>query len=112
MMRGRRSAPLAGALLAGALLVPAIGAAKDDPTPTTPAASTTTTQAPDKPANQSPKAELYAKSPATAGQPVSFEAYASSDPDGKLVRYEWDFDGDGTYESDGKTAQTLQHTYE
>jgi plastocyanin len=112
MMKGRRAAPLAGALLAGALVVPAIGAADDGSNTAAQTAPTTAAPAqPDPAPNQSPKAALYAKAPATAGDAVAFEAHASSDPDGKLVRYEWDFDGDGSYESDGKASPTLEHTY-
>jgi plastocyanin len=45
-----------------------------------------------------------------AGQPVSFDASGVIDPDGTIKRYEWDFDGDGLFESTSATAQT-QHTY-
>lgn len=37
---------------------------------------------------------------ATAGTPITFDASGSSDPDGFVVRYHWDFDGDGVYETD------------
>ncbi len=30
--------------------------------------------------------------------PVTFDARASFDPDGQIVKYEWDFDGDGVFE--------------
>jgi lysophospholipase L1-like esterase len=34
--------------------------------------------------------------PARVGEPIEFDASGSYDPDGTLVRYDWDFDGDGT----------------
>lgn len=42
--------------------------------------------------------------------PVSFDAAGSSDPDGSLVRYDWDFDGDGSWEGYDSGAQ-VEHTY-
>lgn len=38
---------------------------------------------------------------------VAFDARASTDPDGKVVKYEWDFDGDGVFEitTDKPTTQ-------
>ncbi|MDX6731426.1 MAG: hypothetical protein QOC54_1374 [Baekduia sp.] len=43
-----------------------------------------------------------------AGQAVTFSATGFADPDGTIARYEWDLDGDGSFESVG--AQT-SHTY-
>jgi PKD repeat protein len=36
-----------------------------------------------------------------AGEAVTFNASASYDPDGEIVRYEWDFDNDGTVDTTG-----------
>ncbi|MCC7477874.1 PKD domain-containing protein [bacterium] len=49
-----------------------------------------------------PLASLTAE-PATliAGASVSFDASASSDPDGTISNYEWDFDGDGLWGEPG-----------
>jgi outer membrane protein assembly factor BamB len=44
------------------------------------------------------------------GQQVSFDASASSDPDGSIVSYEWDFEGDGNWDAVG-SAPTAVHTY-
>ena len=49
-----------------------------------------------------------APSPTTVGTPVQFDAMASSDPDGILVAWDWDLDGNGTFETSGATPQ---HTY-
>ncbi|RKQ87238.1 putative delta-60 repeat protein [Solirubrobacter pauli] len=35
------------------------------------------------------------------GQTVGFDASASTDPDGAIAQYEWDIDGDGTFERSG-----------
>jgi len=42
------------------------------------------------------------------GQSISFDASNSSDPDGTIQTYEWDWDNDGTYEDSGETTS---HTY-
>ncbi len=63
--------------------------------------------------NTPPSAAFKASpSPASVGEKVSFDASASNDPDGEIVSYKWDLDGDGEYETEtGKTASS-SHTYE
>jgi len=41
------------------------------------------------------------------GQQVEFDASGSHDPDGEIVKYEWDLNGDGTFETEGQTAETV-----
>ncbi len=58
--------------------------------------------------NRRPVASFTA-SPAAVltGVPVTFNAAGSSDPDGSIVKYEWDLDGNGSFETDtGSTAST------
>jgi len=38
-------------------------------------------------------------------QTVSFDGRSSSDPDGRIARYQWDLDGNGSVDSTGPTAQ-------
>jgi PKD repeat protein len=61
--------------------------------------------------NKRPVASFTAPSTAQAGQSVSFDASASSDAEGPIAKYEWDLDGDGTYETDTGTTPTVSHTY-
>jgi subtilisin-like proprotein convertase family protein len=49
--------------------------------------------------------------PVGLNQPVAFDASASSDPDGPIVKYEWDLDGDGTFETDTGGVATTSHSY-
>ena len=42
--------------------------------------------------------------------PVTFDARASVDPDGQIVKYEWDFDGDGVFEVSTASPVTT-HTF-
>jgi outer membrane protein assembly factor BamB len=44
------------------------------------------------------------------GRQVSFDASASSDPDGSIVSYEWDFEGDGNWDSAGSSPMAV-HSY-
>ncbi len=49
--------------------------------------------------------------PAQIGATVTFNATASSDPDGSIARYEWDLDGNGIYETDAGTSPTTTQSY-
>jgi plastocyanin len=62
--------------------------------------------------NQHPARVSFSVSPATpvVGQPVTFTYTGDSDPDGTLVRWEWDLDGDGSFET-SSTAGTVTHSY-
>jgi hypothetical protein len=50
-------------------------------------------------------------SPAAEGQAVSFDASGSSDPDGRVVSYDFDFQGDGTRELTGTPNPRQSFTY-
>jgi PKD repeat protein len=43
-----------------------------------------------------------------AGDWVEFDASASRDPDGKIVKYEWDWDGDGKFEESTKEEKVTR----
>jgi 6-phosphogluconolactonase (cycloisomerase 2 family) len=62
------------------------------------------TIAPDQP----PVASIDAPATNKSGLPISFDASPSSDSDGAIARYDWDF-GDGSTVSDG--GQTETHSY-
>ncbi len=62
--------------------------------------------------NQSPTASFTASpNPVTSGASVTFDAAASSDPDGTIAKYEWDLDGNGSYETDTGTTATTSRSY-
>lgn len=46
----------------------------------------------------------------TRGVPAAFDAAGSQDPDGVVVAYRWDFDGDGTIDLE-TSQQTASYTY-
>ncbi|WP_161973229.1 PKD domain-containing protein [Halostella litorea] len=59
--------------------------------------------------NQAPAATFtYSPSSPTVGGDVTFDASNSTDSDGSVVSYEWDFDGDGNYE---KTGESVTHSF-
>ena len=59
--------------------------------------------------NQPPVADAGRDQKAKARQSVSFNGRGSYDPDGRIVLYEWDLDGDGLYEMTGMKAT---HVYD
>jgi PKD repeat protein len=63
-------------------------------------------------ANQPPTASFTATpNPGILGQTTKLDASASSDADGTIAKYEWDLDGDGTYETDTGTTKTVNKQY-
>jgi YD repeat-containing protein len=62
--------------------------------------------------NKRPIAAFTASpNPAKTGQNVTFDASGSSDPDGSLVKYQWDLDGNGSYETDSGTNPVVTKSY-
>ncbi|MFA7170003.1 MAG: metallophosphoesterase, partial [Candidatus Paceibacterota bacterium] len=58
-----------------------------------------------------PKAQLdIEKYSANEGMEIVFDGSASSDSDGNIILYEWDFDGDGAYDADS-VVSTMSHIY-
>ncbi len=49
--------------------------------------------------------------PAQPGQTVTFDSSGSNDPDGTIVKREWDLDGDGSFETDRGTNTTASRAY-
>lgn len=64
------------------------------------------------PSNQAPVAEFTP--PSTLGQAplsVQFDPAASSDSDGAIIKYEWDFNNDGAYDLTTTTPDAITHTF-
>lgn len=49
--------------------------------------------------------------PVVAHEPVAFDGGASSDPDGTVVGYEWDLDGNGSFETSTGASPLAGRTY-
>ena len=49
--------------------------------------------------------------PATTGELVTFDGSESSDFDGTITRYEWDLDGNGSFETDTGTEFFVSTQY-
>ena len=62
--------------------------------------------------NTLPFASLTASpNPVAAGAPVLLDARGSSDSDGTIVKYDWDLDGNGSFETTTGATATRSHTY-
>ncbi len=62
--------------------------------------------------NQPPIAKIYADlNRGNIPLTVHFSAAGSNDPNGEIVRYEWDLDGDGSFEYNSGLDQTAVYTY-
>src|SRR4029453_7490458 len=67
---------------------------------------------PPLPANQLPSAAFtVSPNPAPPGEGVTFKGYKSSDPDGTIASYRWDLDGNGSFETDTGTTETVTRSY-
>ncbi len=63
-------------------------------------------------ANQAPLASFtVSPAPAVVDQTVTFDGTASSDPGGTIVKYEWDLDGNGSFETDTGATKTASRSY-
>jgi hypothetical protein len=48
---------------------------------------------------------------AETGQSITLDANGSQDSDGTIVRYDWDFEGDGAYDVSTTTVQSVSQVY-
>ena len=62
-------------------------------------------------ANKRPTAGFRRPPSRSPAEQVNFDASASSDPDGTIAKYEWDLDGNGSYETNTGTTPTVSHAY-
>jgi hypothetical protein len=61
--------------------------------------------------NQAPIAEGGNITEEEPGNMVFFSALGSHDPDGEIVFFEWDFDGDGTYDWNSTENGTTEYSF-
>jgi PKD domain len=63
------------------------------------------------PPNVPPVASFKAPSTARSGQTITLDASGSHDPDGNIVDFAWDLDGDGAMDVSSGTTPTLKHAF-
>ncbi len=61
--------------------------------------------------NQNPLANAGGPYEGSVYQLITFDGSESSDSDGTITGYRWDFDNDGTYDTDWLTTPTTTHSY-
>jgi PKD repeat protein len=68
---------------------------------------------PEAPGTPQPPWPSFTATPNTVyiGEPITFNASASKDPDASITDYKWDLEGKGTFATDTGTTPTLTHTY-
>jgi PKD repeat protein len=66
---------------------------------------------PPPPTNQNPLANAGGPYESSVYQLITFDGSESSDSDGTITGYRWDFDNDGTYDTDWLTISTTTYTY-
>lgn len=64
-----------------------------------------------KTANVKPRAALKVPAKAVEGKAIKLDASGSIDPDGSIVNYAWDLDGNGSMETNGGTSPTLTQAF-
>ncbi len=62
-------------------------------------------------ANSPPIADAGGPYSGYTGDPITLDGSASTDPDGIIVLYEWDFETDGVYDWNSTTTGITTHTY-
>jgi len=64
--------------------------------------------------NNQPPVPAFSIQPETAqtGDTVTFNGFASQDPDGSITKVEWDLDGNGTFESQPGSNRTITKVYD
>ncbi|HVO72340.1 MAG TPA: PKD domain-containing protein, partial [Aggregatilineaceae bacterium] len=62
-------------------------------------------------ANAAPLARAGGPYTVCGDEPINFDASASSDPDGTIVGYRWDWTSDGEWDTEWLTLPTAQHSY-
>jgi chitodextrinase len=64
------------------------------------------------PGNSSPTASFtVTPSPGRAGESVHFDGSGSSDSDGSIASYQWDFENDGAFDTQPDPSPTVSHVY-
>ncbi|HEC86515.1 MAG TPA: PKD domain-containing protein, partial [Thermoplasmatales archaeon] len=66
---------------------------------------------PPPPMNQPPVANAGDPYSGILGVPAEFDASASHDPDGNITGYRWDFDGDGSWDTEWLKTPIATHNY-